>query len=258
MFSDKREIIAFIVTFFLLLLSFIAGVLLFLRQAKKRRLLYTKETEMLNERHQNDLLTSQLHTQTQTMQFIGREIHDNVGQKLTLASLYSKQLLGNAKNAEEKINTISNIIDESLADLRQLSKSLTNPSFAEASLAQLLQEEAVKINSLGSCHVLITDDATGYVLTPAQKNILFRLLQEFIQNSLKHAGCKKIKIGLQPVNNNFTVSASDDGKGFDTTQKKEGQGLLNMQRRAEELNAVYEFKSAPGMGTQMILQLQLF
>lgn len=253
----QTEIIIFIATVNLIVLLFIGGIVLFIKQYRKRRLEHIKETSDLHELHLRELLSSQLLTQTQTMQFIGREIHDNVGQKLTLASLYSKQLLGNAKNAEEKINTISNIIDESLADLRQLSKSLTNPSLAEASLAQLLQEEAVKINSLGSCHVLITDDATGYVLTPAQKNILFRLLQEFIQNSLKHAGCKKIKIDLQPVNNNFTVSASDDGKGFDATQKKEGQGLLNMQRRAEELNAVYEFKSAPGMGTQLVLQLQL-
>lgn len=255
MFSDKREIIAFIATFFILLLSFIAGVLLFLWQAKKRRILYSKETEMLNERHQNDLLSSQLHTQTQTMQFIGREIHDNVGQKLTLASLYSKQLLSNAKNTEEKINTISNIIDESLADLRQLSKSLTNPSLADAPLAQLLQEEAAKINSLGSCLVQVTDNTAGYSLTPAQKNIVFRLLQEFIQNSLKHAGCKKIKIDLQAANNSFTVSAQDDGKGFDSAQKSNGQGLRNMQRRAEELNAVYEFNSVPGTGTNLTLQL---
>jgi signal transduction histidine kinase len=250
------------VSFFLgfisfLIVLFIAGIILFVFQYRKRKLLHIKETQLLNEQHSKELLSTQLKIQTQTMQHIGREIHDNVGQKLTLASLYTKQLLGKPTGSSEKITTIGNIIDESLADLRQLSKSLTNPSLADLTLLQLLQDEAARINSLGNCYVQVTGHSTTVPLSPAQKNILFRLLQEFIQNSLKHAGCKKIKIDLQPVNNNFTVSASDDGKGFDATQKKEGQGLLNMQRRAEELNAIYEFKSTPGMGTQMILQLQL-
>lgn len=249
------EIIIFIATVNLIVLLFIGGIVLFIKQYRKRRLEHIKETSDLNEMHLHELLSAQLQTQTQTMQFIGREIHDNVGQKLTLASLYSKQLLSNAKNTEEKINTIGNIIDESLADLRQLSKSLTNPSLADAPLAKLLQEEAAKINSLGSCLVQVTDNTAGYSLTPAQKNIVFRLLQEFIQNSLKHADCKKIKIDLQAANNSFIVSATDDGKGFDSAQKSNGQGLRNMQRRAEELNAVYEFNSVPGSGTNLTLQL---
>lgn len=252
---DKPQIQITILVIFLIVFTLLAGILFYIFQYRKKKIDHIKETELLSEKYQKEILNTQLQSQQETMQFIGREIHDNVGQKLTLASLYSKQLLSNAKNTEEKINTISNIIDESLADLRQLSKSLTNPSLAEASLAQLLQEEAVKINSLGSCHVLVTDDATGYVLTPAQKNILFRLLQEFIQNSLKHADCKKIKIDLQAANNSFTVSAQDDGKGFDSAQKSNGQGLRNMQRRAEELNAVYEFNSVPGSGTNLTLQL---
>lgn len=254
---QKTELAIFIIISITVILVFVIGIILFILNYHKRKLEHEQEKSVINKKHVEQLLTSQLQTQTQTMQFIGREIHDNIGQKLTLASLYSKQLLSKTGNDTGTINTIGNIIDESLADLRQLSKSLTNPSLAALSFAQLLQEEAVKINSLGSCHAEVKDAANGYVLTPAQKNILFRLLQEFIQNSLKHAACKKIKIDLQAANNKFIVSASDDGKGFDSTQKKEGQGLLNMQRRAEELNAVYEFKSAPGMGTQLILQLQL-
>lgn len=211
---------------------------------------------MINQQHQQQLLSTQLQSQTQTMQFIGREIHDNVGQKLTLASLYSKQLLGYTGTGAETINTIGNIIDESLADLRQLSKSLTNPALAETPLAQLLQEEAARINSLGSCFVQVTDTTSQNHLTPAQKNILFRMLQEFIQNSLKHAGCKKIKIGLQTVNTIFTITAADDGKGFNPLEKSKGQGLANMQRRAEELQATYELKSEPGKGTQLIVQIQ--
>lgn len=247
----KSEIVILIITSTIVFLFLFLGIIIAINQYKKRKAENIVETEDLKKKH----FREQLNVQQETMQFIGREIHDNVGQKLTLASLYSKQLLGNAKNAEEKINTISNIIDESLADLRQLSKSLTNPSLADAPLAQLLQEEAAKINSLGSCWVLVTDNTAGYPLTPAQKNILFRLLQEFIQNSLKHSDCKKIKIDLQAANNSFIVSATDDGKGFDSTQKSNGQGLRNMQRRAEELNAVYEFNSTSETGTHLSLQL---
>lgn len=236
---------------------FIAGIILFVFQYRKRKMLHIKETQLLNEQHSRELLSAQLKIQTQTMQHIGREIHDNVGQKLTLASLYTKQLQGKLTGASEKINTIGYIIDESLSDLRQLSKSLTNPSLAGLPLAELLQEEADRINFLGNCHVQVSGHNTTASLSPDQKNILFRMLQEFIQNSLKHAACKKIKIDFTAAGNSFTVSATDDGKGFDPALRSNGQGLHNMQRRADELNAVYELKSAPGMGTQLVLQIQL-
>jgi signal transduction histidine kinase len=254
--GQKETTILIWASFFAILLM-CAGFTLVLVFYRNRKRNFFLEKEMINQQHQQQLLSTQLHTQSQTMQFIGREIHDNVGQKLTLASLYTKQLLNRNNTATDKINTIGNIIDESLADLRQLSKSLTSPALAAAPLAQLLQDEALRINSLGNCLVVVTDNAKDVLLQPAQKNILFRLLQEFIQNSLKHAGCRKINIELSAAANKLIVTAADDGKGFNTANISTGQGLANMQRRAEELNAAFNLQSATEKGTAIIIEMPL-
>lgn len=253
----KTEISIFFVLSTIVILVFIAGIVLFIFQYRKRKIEHGNEKEIMEKNYQQQILTTQLQSQQQTMQFIGREIHDNVGQKLTLASLYAKQLVNNSNTATEKINTIGSIIDESLADLRQLSKSLTNPELANASITQLLHDEAVRINSLGSCLVTVLDNTKQVGVGPAQKNILFRLLQEFIQNSLKHAGCRKINITLQQNDSSFIVTAEDDGQGFDTLKQTNGQGLANMKRRAEELNAVFSIQSQLGAGTKVIIEIPL-
>lgn len=254
----QNEIIILVIIVNLILVVLIFGVVFFILQYRKRRLQNEKEKKTTDELHQKELLSTQLDIQQQTMQHIGREIHDNVGQKLTLASLYSKQLNGLEKETmQNKLVEIGTIIDESLAELRQLSKSLTNPELATANLADLLKEEAKKINAAGVCYVSVNEAEAPVVLPQADKNIIFRLLQEFIQNSLKHAACRKINIILENENQLLKVTATDDGKGFDMSTPSTGIGLQNMKRRAEQLNATYQLQSTPGKGTILVLQLNL-
>lgn len=249
----KTEIIISLITSTLVFAILVAGILSFIIQYRKRKLEHTRETALLHKQHTQELLEKQIDTQQQTMQHIGREIHDNVGQKLTLASLYLKQFSASQNEHHEQANAIGNIIDESLADLRQLSKSLTNPQFAGADILALLREEAKRINASGVCYVRIVAAQNEMQLPPSTKNVLFRLLQEFIQNSLKHAACKTIEIHFAQQNNRLTVSAKDDGKGFDTTVASKGIGLYNMKRRAEELQATFELQSQPGKGTKAVI-----
>jgi signal transduction histidine kinase len=255
---DQTEMIFFIVLASFVIAFFLVSIFLFAFQYKRKKYAHEKEKEAIAISHQKEILSAQLESQQETMQYIGREIHDNVGQKLTLASLYTKQLsAGSVTDIEVKVNAISSIIDESLADLRKLSRTLTNPELANANLLFLLNEEAGRINVSGICHVAIRDNTNGAILPPAEKNILFRLLQEFIQNSLKHAGCRKITIELEQSEEQLLVRAADDGKGFDTRHSSNGIGLQNMKRRAEQLGAGYRLESVPGSGTTLILQLPL-
>ncbi len=252
----KSEIIITLITTTIGLAILIACILVFIIQYRNRKIDHKKETDMLNEKHIQDLLEKQLDTQQETMQHIGREIHDNVGQKLTLASLYTKQLsIKNTNNLDEKIIAISTIIDESLNELRQLSKTLTNPQLANADLLFLLKEEARRINVSGVCHVSIISNQIEIPLPQSSKNVLYRLLQEFIQNSLKHSGCKKITINLEYQTNKIIITANDDGKGFNTSAPSNGIGLQNMQRRAEELGAIYTLKSTQGKGTEIKIMM---
>lgn len=256
MFQETSEIL--IASFGLIFLAFVTGIILFVLQAKKNRVFFNNEKEEMFNKHQQELLQAQVNSQQQTMQHIGREIHDNVGQKLTLASLYVKQLNeNNVAFSDKKIQDVGAIIDESLTELRQLSKSLTQPELANASLVKMLNDEAQRINAAGICYVYVSGNAGNTILPQAEKNILFRMLQEFMQNSLKHSGCRKISISVNNENGLLQINAADDGMGFDTASASSGIGLQNMQRRAAQLNAAYQLNSSPGNGTQLSLQLNL-
>lgn len=257
----EREIAIFIIIANVILLIFISGIIIFIAQYRKRRLLHETEKEIISKTHQEELLSRQVEIQTQTMRDIGREIHDNVGQKLTLASIYSNQLSHENPAQNQKIEQISKLLNESLQDLRQLSKSLVQPQLVQFDLINLLEEEAKQINQTG-VKLKIQTDLKSIDLDFEKKNAVFRLLQEFIQNSLKHSKCKNITIIVEKEvfasSEDFLkilISIEDDGIGFNQDIKKDGIGLSNMKRRANEIGAEFELKSEIGKGTNLTLIL---
>jgi signal transduction histidine kinase len=254
---EQSELATYTFIATVLLLLFISGTFLFLYLYHKRKLAHQKETSSLNDLHHKELLTAQIATQQETMQHIGLEIHDSVSQKLTLASLYNKQLSAAiTPDITGKMNAIGVITDESLAELRQLSKRLTDPLLANAGLLYLLRQEADRINGPGIFCVTIQCTEEELPLPQEKKNLVFRLLQEFMQNSIKHAACKQILITLHKQHSLLTITASDDGKGFNTALRSNGIGLQNMKNRASQMNAEYLLMSEQGKGTMLTLVLQ--
>ena len=210
------------------------------------------------EEHQKELLSNQIEIQKQTMQDIGREIHDNIGQKLTLASLYSQQLAyeNKAPHINEKIDGISEIINQSLTELRALSKSLTDDTINSRDTIDLIQHEVDKINELKKCVVSFSFNEKNIKLNYQIKSVLYRIIQEFIQNSLKHSKCKNIKINLEKINNSLKLVLHDDGIGFDINSvSSKGIGLVNMKKRAEIIHADFNLESSTDNGTQLTIFL---
>lgn len=206
--------------------------------------------------HQKEILATQIEMQQQTMQHIGREIHDNIGQKLTLASLYTQQLAfeNKAPHINENIENISKIINQSLIDLRTLSKSLTDNEILEKTIYQLIKSEIAKLENLQICKISLRANDKNLDLDYQQKTILLRIVQEFIQNSVKHAECKSLDIEINADDENICLSLNDDGKGFDIYQKNNGIGLLNMKKRTEMINGIFNLNSNKS-GTHLLIIL---
>lgn len=217
-----------------------------------------KEKLITEQLHQQELLSTQLEIQLQTMQYIGREIHDNIGQKLTLASLYTQQLAyeNKAPQVTDKIENISSIINESLTELRRLSKSLTDDNVNGGSLQELLQQEFKKVNELKSGTVLFNSTNFNITLPYQTKNILLRIVQEFLQNSLKHSDCQHIIVSLKANKDELNLSLKDDGKGFDVSGLNfQGIGLSNMKKRTVLIGGSFNFQSIQHMGTSMEINI---
>jgi signal transduction histidine kinase len=269
-YMQQTETIVFIIIANVLLLVFIVGIILFILQYKKRKVAHEKEKDMITEAHAKELLSTQLEMQTQTMQHIGREIHDNVGQKLTLASLYTQQLAfeNKAPQINDKIENIGFIINESLAELRQLSKSLTDDRINDNNIIQLLQQECNTVNDLKKCEVTFSSNQHKIALPYQTKSILLRIAQEFLQNSIKHAACKTIKVNIAKEATCITLSLQDDGKGFDVNTcfgssphqgvggaTNNGIGLSNMKKRTEIIGGKFNLDSLPNKGTTLTIEI---
>jgi signal transduction histidine kinase len=254
----KTEIIITIFIFNLFFILFIVGIIIFIRQYKLKKKEHDNMLINQSTLHQKEILATQFEMQQQTMQHIGREIHDNIGQKLTLASLYTQQLAyeNKAPHINESIENISKIINQSLSDLRTLSKSLTDNEILEKSIYELISQEKNKILNLKTCEISLTANDKNLVLDYQQKTILLRIVQEFIQNSIKHSNCKSIEIVLNSTPENINLELKDDGKGFNINQKSNGIGLLNMKKRTEMLNGIFKLNS-DNSGTQLSIILPI-
>lgn len=252
----ETEYKIFIVLATLILLVFIGGIITFVVQYHRRKLLHEKEKTTMNKQHMQQLLETRLEIQSQTMQDIGREIHDNVGQKLTLAAIYANQLSFENRYPQitDRMAEVGKIIDESLAELRSLSKSLANTDTKAVELKALIEHECQRVNALNTCKVQCSFNRNNFILSATVKNFVVRIVQEFMQNSLKHAECEKIAIAVDYTEEGLNLTAADDGKGFhinNTTAN--GIGLNNMKKRAELIGADFSITSVKDKGTEMKL-----
>jgi len=190
----KTELLITIILFNVFFVLFVAALMVYIRKYRQRKKEYLNEIEIKNEIHQKELLATQLEIQQATMQQIGRELHDNIGQKLTLVSLYTQQLLYENKVPEvnERIEQVSQIINQSLQDLRSLSKTLTDDNINQKEIVTLIQEEVDNTNAFKKCNVSFKHNFKQLDLGFVHKNVLLRITQEFIQNSIKHAQCSTL------------------------------------------------------------------
>lgn len=251
----KTELLITVILFNLFFLGFIISVWVYIRKYKEKKQEYINDLKITNEIHQKELLATQLEIQQATMQEIGREIHDNIGQKLTLVSLYSQQIVyeNSAPQLNDKIEQVTQIINESIADLRSLSQTLTNDKINTKNITELIEEEVEKANILKKSQVIFDNKTSNINLNFTEKNVLLRVVQEAIQNSIKYSNCTEIKIQFHnEPDNNLVLKISDNGKGFDLKNiKSDGIGLTNMQKRIDILNGSFKITSSPQNGTQI-------
>lgn len=254
----KNTIIVSLILFSIIFITFISAIIIFVRQYRIKKKAHLLEIHDIDEVHKKELLETEIEIQTQTMKHIGREIHDNIGQKLTLASLYTQQLAfeNKAPQIHQNIETIGKIINESLTELRQLSKSLTDDTIEHFSIAELIENECKRIQSLKKCNIHfdheLKNDLTSYKI----KSILFRITQEFLQNSIKHAQCKNIHVSLHQNKEMIILKLEDDGKGFEFDKiTSKGIGLKNMAKRTELIGGTFTLESQLQIGTTVTIEI---
>ena len=255
----EKEIIVFVVLVNLVILILIGGVILFIYQYRKRQIRHGNEMVLLAEMHQKQLLSAQIDAQKETMVEIGKELHDNVGQKVTLASIYLQQIpYKQPENIElaHQVTEVNSLLNEMLSELRKLSRTLVEQENFMGDFAKILKDEFKKIEEITHIKINFTNECQNIDLwTMKERNAIFRILQEFIQNSLKHGKSSLINITFLADELGTRICAKDNGIGFEMDKVVMGIGITNLKRRAHDIGGKFEIRSTPGIGTEMILKL---
>jgi signal transduction histidine kinase len=251
----ETEVIVFIALVSLAIIAFVVMTVALLLQYRKKKVSYEHEKVAAEQLHKTELLNVKLEVQQETMQHIGTEIHDSVSEKLTLASLHLQHTEYQNQYPELKDILIlsSSLINESLDELRLLSRRLLKQPDGHTDIVQSLQTECNRVAQLKLCAIHFESDCNNISLDTKVANTLLRIVQESIQNSLKHAHCSNISITLQNKQPPFALRISDDGIGFDadTAQASQGFGLKSIKKRAAIIGAQFVQESCPGKGTHI-------
>lgn len=254
---EQVEITIFIILVSAVLLIFIIGTVIFIFQFRERKLKHEVEKKLLHEMFDVELLQSKIKTQEDTMHFIGEEIHDSVAQKITLATIYTHKIGMNPISAplQPELDNILKVLDDAIEELRELSKNLTDERLQVSSFISILQLEAERIISTGKCKAILEENI-NLDFKPTTKIFLLRIVQEFIQNSLKHSNCTIIRIRLSESEHYFDLILEDNGIGFNAfDNKNKGSGLNNMKRRTQMLGASYQLQSEKDKGTKLSIKI---
>lgn len=252
--QTEIQILVFVTTIIVLILAITLIVFFFYFQQKKTA--YLLKQREIQKRFEEEINKSRLEIQEQALQNISWEIHDNVGQLLSTAKMQLNMMLfALPEESHEGIQETSDIVGKSLEELRGLAKSLNPETIKNKGLVTSITQEVERFNRLNFIEASIEISEDYYDLTNEKEIILFRILQEFCNNTLKYAKAKNLDIKLNFEENNLIITAEDNGVGFDMndTSKHSGIGLTNMKSRGELIGAKIDLKSAENKGTKLYL-----
>lgn len=207
-----------------------------------------------------EVLTAQLEIQEQTLFTISREIHDNINGYLILAKLNLNTTIPLLSNsAKSKAEDTVHLLDRSLEEIRNFSRMLNPEYIALQGLPGMLKEYTEWIKRNQQYQVSFSVEGDPYMMENNIELMLFRILQETINNILKHAQATTIRLSLIYTDSDLTCTISDDGIGFDVQEKLHQKyelrcsGLQNILRRSKMINAVCDITSSHKNGTTICI-----
>lgn len=199
--------------------------------------------------------------QEQERRAISRELHDEVGQSLS-ALLLGIGNLGKAAPLEsdpllqQLIQSIRALAERSVAVVRNMSLLLRPSMLDDLGLVPALEWQAREVARNTGLRVNVAAEGVSDALPEEHKTCVYRVVQEALHNSSRHAEAKTVRIQVQQTENALILSIQDDGKGFNPARDK-GLGLLGMEERVSHLGGTFQVTSEPGQGTLLSIELPL-
>lgn len=206
-------------------------------------------------RKQSELFMAVVDTQEKERQRIGKDLHDDIGPLLSAIKLNMERLQPRVKD-NEIMAYVKDLLDDAVKGVRSSAHNLMPDVLQYYDLAAAIQDICNKVNNHGKLTIEFIHHIEGLNISQSATLNIYRILNEIINNTIKHADATTLNITLIKQKHLLVIGIKDNGVGFDTslvqgTGMKSGIGLKNIESRVNLMNGKYDLKSEPGKGTKI-------
>lgn len=208
-------------------------------------------------RLQKERIRAEIKIQENERKRIASDLHDSLGPLLSAVKLNISSIDVTHPDDQRIIQKTSRYLDQIIGSMRQISYNLLPNTLERKGLVEAVREFIAQVGNQQPIDIKL------FVVKEAvvPKNIeihLFRMIQEIIHNTIKHANAKNLQIGISSENKHIMILTKDDGQGFDINKVKSesgGLGLKSLESRCEILNGILSLESEPGKGTNCYIKI---
>lgn len=251
MISDIDLLLIFSTIVILAVVLMLLFIYVYFLKQKSRLIIENKEKAL---HFEQQLSLSQIEMKEQTLNFVGQELHDEVGQKISVAMMLAAKVQKSATEAEnEEITEIRNILGECIRDIRDLSRTFVTRQIEHMGLTESIKTEVERVKRLDFVTVNFHYNNFDIDIRRKDSLILFRIVQECLHNSLKHSKAKNIEISLIDSEEYIKISVEDNGIGIEKPEITDSSSLVNMKIRAEMINAELHINGSKNVGTAVTI-----
>ena len=213
-----------------------------------------RQRQLLNKR----ILTAVLRTEEKSRSRFSKELHDGLGPLLSSARMSLSALARDGQNPEQQeiIANTTYVIDEAIRSLREISNNLSPHVLSDFGLARGVQNFISKSAAMHDVKIRFTTNLRGERYDPDVEVIVYRVICELINNSLKHAACSEINLSLSLSGETLALDYSDNGRGFNPQAMMDcGMGLSNIASRINSLVGTLDITSSKGRGMRAAIRV---
>lgn len=248
--TDLPNLTTWLLAAVLAMTALAAGVVVVSRLAVKR-ILKEQEARRLTEReHQRQLLANSIEVQERERQRIAADLHDEVASRLQVVKLNLHHHRHEPASEQEEQNLA--LVSEVIATSRRISHDLFPPHLEELGLGAVLDDYLQPLKNRLAVKFVFTGRIAHRPL-PARELQLYRLVNELVQNVLKHSNASALTVHLRMGSELTALLVEDNGCGFEPEKVKTGLGIKTLESRTQVLGGRYRLKTAPNKGTNFLL-----
>jgi len=244
----------------LIMIALAFAFVLYFNRARQQILRQQMHTQQLELQYQEELLQKNLLVQEEERRRIASDLHDEISSKLNVLHLNMhrlKRMNTQTSDYDEAIEDINGLIANTLDTTRRISHELLPPTLEDFGFIEAVKELCQHVRQAGTVDMDFDSEVKREEIGDASVELnLFRIVQELINNSLRHGKADEITIRLLRHDAGFEMQYDDNGQGFDAALiEKKGLGLRNIESRMRIIGASYQVNSAPGKGFRINVRI---